>query len=88
MTSMFTVKDGGKFLIIRHSTKCCIFSLLVNTLDGDALYSRSNSIDLDMVKIKAKPLLYDHDSHSNSSCNEDDLEALALYSSARDIETH
>ena len=48
-----------------------IFSLLVNTLDGDALYSRS---DLDMIKIGAKPSLYMYDSCSDSSCSkEDDL---------------
>ena len=33
-----------------------------------------------MVKIEAKLLLYDNDSHSNSSCSEDDLIALASYS--------
>ena len=50
---------------------------MVNALDGDVLYSRSDASDLDMVKIEAKLLLYDHDSHSNSSCSkEDDLEAL------------
>ena len=54
-----------------------LFSLMVNALDGDVLYSRSDASDLDMVKIEAKLLLYDHDSHSNSSCSkEDDLEAL------------
>ncbi len=39
-----------------------------------------------MVKIEAKPLVYDHDSRSDSSCSEDDLQALASYSDTRDIE--
>ena len=54
----------------------CIFSL-VNALDGDALYSRSDPRDLDMVKMEAKLLLYNHSSCSDLSCSkEDDLEAL------------
>ena len=66
---------------------------MVNALDGDVLYSRSDASDLDMVKIEAKLLLYDHDSHSNSSCSkEDDLEALGSYpdtiNTELNLETH
>ena len=54
-------------------------SLLVNPLNGDALYSRSDPSDRDMV-IETKPLLYeDHDCHLDLSCSEeDDLEALTF----------
>lgn len=51
--------------------------MLVNALDDDALHSRSDPSDLNMVQIEVKILLYDHDSRFNSSCSkEDDLEAL------------
>ena len=68
----------------------CIFSPLINTLNGDALYSRSDPSDLDMVMIEAKPPWYeDRDSCSDSSCSEkDDLEALASFSDTRIIELY
>ena len=62
--------------------------MLANALDSDALYSRSDSSYLDMVKIEAKPPVYDHNSCSNSSCSEDDLEAPVSYSDTRDIEVN
>ena len=65
----------------------CVFSLLANVLDDDALYSRSDPSNLDVVEIEAKPQLYDGDSRLDSSCSEEDgLEALASYSITRDIE--
>ena len=64
--------------------KSCAFCLLVNTLDGDALHSRSHPSDLDMIE--AKLPLYNNESRSDSSCSEeDDLQALALYFDTRDI---
>ena len=42
----------------------CVFPPLVNALDCGALYSRSDPSDLVIVKIEAKLLLYDHNSHS------------------------
>ena len=94
MTSTITVKDGGEFLISVNvgqddiSEKACFLEL--GSCDfagtGNAPYSRSDPSDLDMVKIEAKLLLYNHDSCSDSSCNEeDDLEALASYLDTRDI---
>ena len=54
----------------------CIFSLQVNALNANALYSRSDPNDLGMVKIEAKPPVNDHDSRLDSPCSEkDDLEA-------------
>ena len=65
----------------------CVFSLLANVLDDDALYSRSDPSNLDVVEIEAKPQLYDRNSRLDSSCSkEDGLEALASYSNTRDIE--
>ena len=53
--------------------------MLVNALDDDALHSRSDPSDLNMVQIEVKILLYDHDSRFNSSCSkEDDLEGLTF----------
>ena len=57
----------------------CVVSALVNALDDDAQHSRSDSSDLNMVKIEVKILLYDHVSRFNSSCcKEDDLEGLTF----------
>ena len=50
----------------------CVFSLLVNTLDGDSLYSRSDLSDLDVAGIDIQLPLYDHDSHSDLSRSEED----------------
>ena len=82
MTSAFSMKDGSEFQLsvnVRQngvSEKACflelgndVLSLLVNTLDGDALYSRS---DLDMIKIEAKSSLYIYDSCSDLSCSKED----------------
>ena len=94
------MKDGGKFLISVNvgqddvSEKACFLELgsCVFAGTGNAPYSvvipvfRSDPSDLDMVKIEAKLLLYNHDSCSDSSCREeDDLEALASYLDTRDI---
>ena len=49
----------------------CVFSLLANILDDDALYSRSDPSNLDVVEIEAKLSLYDHDSRLDSSCSEE-----------------
>ena len=60
---------------------------MVNALDSDALYSRIDPSDLDMVKIEAKLPLYDHNSCSASSCSKkDDLEALTFNSDTKDFE--
>ena len=54
-------------------------SCSLSALDSDAQYSRSDPSDLYTVKIEAKLPLYDHNSHSDSSCSEeDDLETLTF----------
>ena len=89
MTSTFTVRDSGECLEKRkcltkwryievgflYYRQLCLFY----ALDGDALYSRSDPSDLDMVKIEPNLLLYDHDSRSNSSCSkENDIETVTF----------
>ena len=60
---------------------------MVNALDGDALYSKIDPSDLDMVKMEAKLPLYDHNICSDSSCSKKDvLEALTFNSDTKDIE--
>ena len=72
MTSPFNIRDGSELKIkinIRQNTvseKVCFLELgscmlrsLVNALDCDTLYSRSDMSDQDMVKIEAKLLFYD-----------------------------
>ena len=53
----------------------CIFSSLVHSLDSDVVHSKSNSSDLDIVKIEVEMLLHDHDNRSDLSYSEDDLVA-------------
>ena len=100
MTSTFTVRDGVEVKInvnvLRNGVSeqacflelgSCVFSPLVNALDGDSLYSRSDPSDLDVVGIDVQLPLYDHDSHSDSSrSEEDDLKLCLSYSNTTDIE--
>ena len=61
------------------STTNCRLAISPNALDGNALHSRIDPSDLDMVKIEAKLPLYCQDSCLDSSCSkEDDLEALTF----------
>ena len=61
----------------------CVFSPLVNALDGDSL---NDSSDLDVVGVDVQLPLYDHDSRSDLSCSEEDyLKLCPSYSDTKDI---
>ena len=73
--STFTVKDSSEFQISvngrqngvseKFVSQIWVAVLSLSALGSDAQYSRSDPSDLDMVKIKAKLPLYDHDSRSD-----------------------